>query len=113
MSTAAPRPSVISAMASTSPANPLTTAAQIEPATTSAAADPNAMTRGRGATAPSYRCTCPRGVPDDALAGRHRRPERREVRQQVRRLHLEELNGLRQTAESPRAEAPEANPVRE
>jgi hypothetical protein len=42
-------------MASTSPVNPPTRAAQIEPATTSAAADPNAKTRGRGATAPRYR----------------------------------------------------------
>jgi hypothetical protein len=54
-STAAPSPRVISAMASTSPVNPLTRAAQIGPATTSAAADPNARTRGRGATAPRYR----------------------------------------------------------
>jgi hypothetical protein len=54
-STTAPRPTVISAMASTSPINPPTRAAQIEPATTSAAADPNARTRGRGATVPRYR----------------------------------------------------------
>jgi hypothetical protein len=54
-STAAPSPRVISAMASTSPVNPRTRAAQIRPATTSAAADPNARTRGRGATAPRYR----------------------------------------------------------
>jgi hypothetical protein len=54
-STAAPSPRVISAMARTSPVNPRTRAAQIGPATTSAAADPNARTRGRGATAPRYR----------------------------------------------------------
>jgi hypothetical protein len=54
-STAAPRPTVISAMASTSPVNPPTRTAQIAPATTSAAADPNARTRWRGATTPRYR----------------------------------------------------------
>jgi hypothetical protein len=59
-STTAPRPTEISAMASTSPVNPPTRAAQIEPATTSAAADPNARTRGRGATVPRYRFDWPR-----------------------------------------------------
>jgi hypothetical protein len=54
-STTAPRPRVIRAMAITSPVNPPTRMALIEPATTSAAADPNARTRGRGATAPRYR----------------------------------------------------------
>ena len=42
-------------MASTSPVSPPTRAAQIRPATTSAAADPNARTRGRGATVRRYR----------------------------------------------------------
>jgi hypothetical protein len=54
-STTAPRPRVISAMASTSPANPSTYAAQIEPAATSTAADPNASRREAGATPPRYR----------------------------------------------------------
>ena len=49
------RPRVISAIASTSPVDPPPRAAQTEPATTSAAADPNARTRGPGATAPKYR----------------------------------------------------------
>jgi hypothetical protein len=61
-STTAPRPRVISAMASTSPVSPPIKAAQIEPATTSAAADPNARTRARGGTAPRYRVDeLPRG----------------------------------------------------
>jgi hypothetical protein len=53
-STTAPRPRVMSAMASTSPINPPTRVAQIEPATTSAAADPNARMRGRGVTVRTY-----------------------------------------------------------
>ena len=54
-SRAAPRPSVISAMARASPVDPPITAAQIAPATTSAAADPKLRTRARGATSPTYR----------------------------------------------------------
>jgi hypothetical protein len=76
-STTAPRPRVIIAMASTSPVNPPTRTAQIEPATTSAAADPNARTRGRGATTPRYRFIgWPRGadpiMPHPAFAPRCR-----------------------------------------
>jgi hypothetical protein len=78
-STTAPRPRVISAMASTSPVNPPTRAAQIEPATTSAAADPNAKTRGRGATAPRYRFDQPPSrsqSPGTRVPLRARRPRR-------------------------------------
>jgi hypothetical protein len=46
---------VISARPSASPVDPPIRAAQIAPATTSAAADPKLRTRARGATSPTYR----------------------------------------------------------
>ena len=46
---------MISAMASASPVNPPISAAQITPATTTAAADPKLKTRARGVTSSTYR----------------------------------------------------------
>lgn len=45
------------------------------------------------------------------LPGRDCRSRRREVREQVSRVHLEKLHRLGQAAESPGAKAPQADPV--
>ena len=47
------------------------------------------------------------------LLGRSGRSKRREVRDQVGRLHLKEIHRLRQAAESPAAQAPQGDPVPE